>query len=152
MTTQAATLDQLDAQHAAELAFYDSLDPMQVIYTESGWTVKDIFQHVADWDAQIVRALRELAAGGLYLDPALDDYDTVNAQWHATHKDDTPAQVRETFHNTRAELRAALAALSDEQAHQASRAPWQTQNPMNALDMVLDMLGHAAAHMQDIRG
>lgn len=83
---------------------------------EDGWGLKDHLAHIAAWELSLIALLtggNRSAAVGI---PAGDDHDTdsVNAIIHQRLRGLTAAEVRALLRGTHAQLRDALAPLTDE--------------------------------------
>jgi hypothetical protein len=77
----------------------------------AAWTARDIYAHLARWQADTLAALEHLRAGQPAPQPAEDD-DTRNARWAAADAQLTTQQARARCVASRAALLAALRALS----------------------------------------
>lgn len=66
-------IDQLTETHLATRQILDKIDLELVVYKDTGWRVRDILGHMATWDQEVAKSLRDYQAGIEYLIPDLDD-------------------------------------------------------------------------------
>jgi hypothetical protein len=85
---------------------------------KDGWAIKDHLAHLAAWEAGTAALLRgesRYAAMGVDLGKlAPNDFDAINKLIYALHKDESPEQVLNYFHEAHIGLQAELAKLSDD--------------------------------------
>ncbi len=84
---------------------------------KDGWAIKDHLAHLAAWEkstAALLRGESRYAAMGVELGSlAPNDFDAINQQIYAQHKDRPLDDVLNFFHNAHVELQNELAKMSD---------------------------------------
>lgn len=66
-------MDQLTETHLATRNVLDEIDLELVVFKDTGWRVRDIVGHMATWDQEVAKSLRDYQAGSVYLIPDLDE-------------------------------------------------------------------------------
>ncbi len=84
---------------------------------KDGWAIKDHLAHLAAWEAStaaLVRGESRYAAMGVNLGKlAPNDFDAINQQIYAQHKDKSVEEVLKFFHSAHAELLGQIAKMAD---------------------------------------
>src|SRR5688572_10300513 len=88
-------------------------DTARVVYTDSGWTVKDLVAHVSAWEAEMLHSLQAYADGGEYEVEGFTGDDAQNAIFYEQHKDAAFETLLERWTQTRESLKTLIGALSD---------------------------------------
>jgi len=96
-------------------ALLQSLGPNDLTITGAdGWEVKDHLIHIAAWEHSLLALLeggdRRQAMG---VGQGVDETDAINAAVWAMHREKTPAQALDYFHQTHALLVKRLGSMSD---------------------------------------
>jgi hypothetical protein len=138
-------------------ALIDSLGPGGLLLTGSdGWAVKDHLIHVAAWEHSLLALLqgrdRHKALG---VGPDVDETDAINAAVWTMHRDKTPEEALDYFHQSHALLMKQLSTMSDADL-QLPYNHYQPNEPQDdpadnrpALEWVAgDTYEHYVAHMQ----
>lgn len=125
---------------------------------EGGWGLKDHLAHIAAWELSLVALLTggdRSAAAGI---PAGEDHDTdsVNAIIHQRLRGLTAAEVRALLRGTRAQLRDALAPLTDEDlvkpySHYQAQAAGETDNRPVIGWITGNTFDHVSEHLDAMR-
>lgn len=122
------------------------IDTNNVIYDESGWTVKDLIAHITAWEEEAIRSLQAFYNGRVYTIDK-DDH-TYNHEQQVKRKDLTIVEVFSAWDAVRQEFIAAVTAIPDEKFDQLMTLPWGEQN--TPAHLVREMLKHEADHIQEI--
>ena len=69
-------LEQLTETHLATRNALDEINLELVVYNDTGWRVRDILGHMATWDQEVAKSLRDYQAGEEYLIPDRDEEET----------------------------------------------------------------------------
>lgn len=103
----------LSDSHSDTQSTIEGTDLEWVVYGDSGWRIRDVIGHIAEWDRQVTKSLRAYQAGTEYAIPNLDENEfneaafmeqrasaaeQVYAEWELARQDFIKA-VRETTAN-----------------------------------------------------
>lgn len=124
------------------------IDPMLVVYHDSGWRVKDLIGHVAAWESEFLRSLQAHARGEAYDVPGYTDDDTYNAAAHLTYVDEPVESIFARWADTRRRLIETLLALSPDDFERPMRYPWHQNGPPRRL--LGNAVGHQSEHLAHI--
>lgn len=133
----------------------ESLGPNGLTLTGAdGWAVKDHLIHVAAWEHSLLALLdgsdRRKAMG---VGPDVDETDAINAAVWSMHRNKTPEQALDYFHQTHALLMKRLGSMSDEDLklpynHFQPNEPRDPSDNRPALDWVAgNTYEHYSEHM-----
>jgi hypothetical protein len=133
----------------------ESLGPTGLSITGvDGWAVKDHLIHIAAWEHSLLALLqgadRRQAMG---VGPDVDETDAINAAVWAMHRNKTPQQALEYFHQTHALLLKLLRTMSDDDLrlpynHYQPNEPRDASDNRPALDWVAgNTYDHYAEHV-----
>lgn len=142
-------LRQLDETHQRSLTLLRDVDPMQLIYEESGWRIKDIVAHVATWDAETLRSFHAFRRGGAYSIPNYQGVDDFNAYAASMRMDEPFAQIMEDWDATRRWLAIILNAMSEDDFSVEMTYPSGRRGLPRQLAQ--EIFEHEAEHMEHIR-
>src|SRR5690349_1008588 len=123
-------LELMDVAQAEQTAFVAQLSAQEKgkFGTLEAWSVKDHIANNAAWFENATRLLTA-AAQGQTPEPSQSDVDR-NPQIFAEHARQSWNEVMEYATRAFAELRAAIAANSEENLSEADRLPWRKGNPL----------------------
>jgi len=133
----------------------DSLGPAGLMVAGSdGWAVKDHLIHIAAWEHSLLALLesgdRHQAMG---VGRDVDETDAINAAVWAMHRDKTPEQALDYFHQTHALLLKQLRTMGDDDLrlpynHYQPKEPRDANDNRPALDWVAgNTYEHYAEHV-----
>lgn len=92
----------LAESHSGLRATIDGSDPEKRIYTNTGWRIRDIIGHIANWEREVTKSLRAFQAGTEYAITNLEENDfneeavkaqqaltsqQVYVEWEQAHED-----------------------------------------------------------------
>jgi Protein of unknown function (DUF1706) len=137
----------------------DSLGPAGLSLTGAdGWAVKDHLIHVAAWEHSLLALLQGADIHqAMGIGPDVDELDAINAAVWSMHRDKTPEEALEYFHQTHALLMKHLNAMSDADLqlpynHYQPNEPRDPADNRPALEWVAgDTYQHYAEHTDWIR-
>src|SRR5215211_1328424 len=96
-------------------ATLSTADAERVVYTDSGWKVKDLVAHVSAWEAEMLRSLQAYVEGSEYQVEGFTDDDAQNAIFYAQRKD-VPFEILVVqWTQTRDSLKSLISNLTDAQ-------------------------------------
>lgn len=111
-------------------------DPDWTAPTDGDWTFADHVAHLAGWFEEGAAALEAHSAGGAWADLPPDGIDAYNARQVGAARGSAPRELRARFEAGHARLRAATAAMTDEQWLDPEGFSWAYE----------DLHGHVRAH------
>ena len=130
-----------------------ALTPAQetsIIYGE--WTVRELLQHIAAWDRELVRGFRQLRAGRR---PSLADYDEAefNARAARVRGDVSLPHLLDDAHEAHEELVALMETLSEAEWRRPTAHRWSNGAPMTVGSLFSYQYhgeSHYAGHAREI--
>lgn len=132
-------LDQIASEYARLVALVDRFSDAErvkpLVETNS---LKDMLAHITDWETYALRRLRTTAIGeSLPLRVPDGDFDRVNAEIYAAHKERDWADVWQDFALTHAEMVAEVRMMSESDLFDPARAEAMLGIPADsAADMI----------------
>lgn len=138
----------LASSRRAALDALQGVNPLQVVYPEQGWRVKDVLGHLAAWEREALASLQAYVEGDeQWLGPAHDGA-RYNKEVFTKRYDYDAAQCRIDWAMVRRELQFAVEAVPPEKWAGPLRFPWGEQGSVRRL--IEDMIAHEAEHLADI--
>jgi hypothetical protein len=142
-------LRHLNETYQQSLALLQTVDPLRVVYEETGWRVKDIVGHVATWDAETLRSLHAFRRGGAYTIPNYVGADDFNGYAATARMDEPFAQILADWDATRRWMLIIFNAMSDDDFSAEMTYPDGERGSIRLL--VQSIFEHEAEHMEQIR-
>ena len=130
------------------LAEVEAIPPNTIIYTESGWTVKDIVGHILTWDEQVLLSLTAYHAGSEHRIPDFS-LQLFNHQRRDALKDHPAAQIYMQWASTRERLSDIVLKMTPDELAGEMTYPSGRSGLAGAL--VEEVNEHAQDHLKDIR-
>lgn len=117
-------LAQIEAQHVRLVALVNTFSPERRLQPlVDKLTLKDLIAHITDWETYMLHRIRSAQLGEtLPLRVPDGDFDRVNAEIYAAHKDRDWADVWQDFTRTYEEVVAELRTLSESDLFDPARA------------------------------
>ncbi|MBI3159487.1 MAG: DinB family protein [Chloroflexi bacterium] len=112
---------------------------------QDDWSVKDLMGHILWWEGYAMTRVMLMQAGGVV--PALDDFNALNAQVFAAHRDLPLDFLRREWEASLHRLEAYLRTLSDKQLNHAPEG-WDDRSPYRLLGG--NTFGHYLEHQPDL--
>lgn len=139
----------LESSRHEALALLREVDDYTVVYSESGWRVKELLGHVAAWEREILAALQAFHEGETY--SLGDDYflEAYNQQHAEQRRSYDPAQIRMDWAMVRRDLQFAVQEIAPERMAHRLRFPWGVEGTVS--ELIEQALEHEADHLADIR-
>jgi uncharacterized protein (TIGR03083 family) len=139
---------QLDEARAELMAALDGIDLNAQIYP--GWTLKELFAHLAGWDDAVASSLRAHAGGREPATPAAEGINVYNAQSVETREPLSYTQTLKECEAARELLKAAIRDLPQEKFNERIILPWGGTSTVERL--VLTFVHHdREEHAAEIR-
>ena len=113
---------------------------------QTDWSVKDQIAHLSWWESFTIARVTLAVAG--HDVPMFEDFDAINAQVFAEHKDLTLAQVLAYFHDNLARLEGLVNSLTNEQLNDSTSYKSQGRSPLRLIGG--NTFGHYAEHQSDL--
>jgi hypothetical protein len=130
------------------MAILSEIDPNAVIYTDSGWTVKDLIAHLAAWDEPTALCFEAHARGSEYVIPDYAGEEAFNWGEYEKRRDMPYAEVYATWDDARTRIRNVVTTLTPEQLSSPIRYPAGGYNQCSTL--VREVWGHQQLHFRHI--
>jgi len=157
-TIRTQALARIDAERAAWGALVDEVGPdrMEEPGPMGDWTFKDLASHLTGWRAYSLARLEAGLAGEADPPPpwpaALTGDDAINAWIYDRERDRPLADVLAEADATFPRLRAAVAALAEDELRDPARFPWLEGQELGAAIVSGDYFGHLhEEHEPDVR-
>ena len=136
-------------------ALIDSLGPHGLTMTGAdGWAVKDHLIHVAAWEHSLIALLQGSDMHkALGVGPDVEETDSINAAVWSMHRNKSPEEALDYFHQTHAVLMKVLKTMSDDDLklpynHYQPHDPQEASNNRPAIEWVAgDTYNHYAEHI-----
>lgn len=141
-------LEDLDMVRRETLALIEGVPADLLIYTDSGWRLKDVLSHIAVWEDEAARSIRAFLEGSFYI---IESYDTDDSYNEAVFKQfyDAPfVDVYASWANAREELKQAVAAVPLDRFEDMMVHPWRIKGTM--IDLIRSMVDHEREHATNI--
>ncbi|GAB4500557.1 MAG: hypothetical protein Fur0035_00970 [Anaerolineales bacterium] len=144
--------EKLISEGERALAFFAALTPEQwnaPVYTEGEtWTVRSVLAHFVTAERGFLKIFADILAGG---PGASDDFDInrYNASQQAKTAALTPAELMENFRQTRAEMAAFAAGLSESDLQKIGRHPALGITSLG--EMLKLVYLHNSMHFRDLK-
>ncbi len=138
-------IERLDSSRASLLQGMDVWDLDVEVNPTSGWRVKDVLCHIAQWERLVAQAFEAHRLG--IRSPVFEPFDihAINERIRALHAEHTRDRVVQLLDQTRASF---LFALTQVPRDETVMMPWgRTGTP---LEKALDMHNHECHHTQQI--
>jgi uncharacterized damage-inducible protein DinB len=147
-----ALFARMDAERQRSHELFAGIEPAAMVYAESGWTFKDVLNHIVAWEEEAVAALRAHADGTPYAPPLLDHSEPELARYNdavfVARRDRPLELVLAEWAAAREQLKDVVAALTAEQWETLMVFPWSDRQPPRQL--VGGMLWHEDYHRGDV--
>lgn len=142
-------LNQIAATHLDAIRELEAVDPLRVVYEESGWRVKDVVGHVVTWESEYLRSLHAFKRGGEYAINGWRGDDDFNGYAATRRMDEPMANFFTEWRSLRNWLGILVRPMTDEQLDTELLFP--DHERATARQLLIDILEHQAEHMEDIR-
>jgi hypothetical protein len=144
---EALRLDRARIQHiTTNLSAVDLEKP----FSPEGWSIKDFLAHMAHWK-NAAHALLVAYTHDQPLPAVEPSGDEPNAERRQAYSTLTLADAKAFWEETNQHFIDLVAdELDDERLSEEVRAPWSEDDTLTACDLVADMCGHDAEHMDFI--
>ena len=147
-----ALFARMDAERQRSHELFAGIDEAALIYADSGWTFKDVLNHITAWEEEAVAALRAHAESASYAPPLSAHTDDELARYNdavfVSRRDLPLERVLADWAAAREQLKAVVAALAPEQWEALMVYPWSDRHPPRGL--VGGMLWHEDYHRGDV--
>lgn len=148
-----ALLKRLDTTLDEAQTALKKIDPLQIIYEETQWRVKDIVAHVATWEMEMARGIYTYRRGGEYLLPGAEDRytfdeDDFNANAAHVRYDDTMPHIHSDWSTARSWLKVLVGAMTPEELEVRFKFPWGVKG--TTVELLQELLSHHDEHMREI--
>jgi hypothetical protein len=147
--TKSELLRALDETHDRTLEILRDADPLQVVYEESGWRVKDVVAHIVTWETESLRSFHAFRRGGAYSIRNFIDEDDFNGFAAASRMEEPMPQIMEDWSATRSWLKMILNAMSEDELSTEMTHPSGSIGTARALAQ--DVAEHEAEHAGHLR-
>jgi hypothetical protein len=140
-----ALLQQMDETRAKILSSLQAIEHQAIIYTEGGWKLTDVINHMMVWEEislVSLQAFREGKEGPVVEEPIF------NAQTVAERRHWSVEAIFAAWQSARDQFKAAIVAIPEEQWHSQFLFPWGEQG--DVAKMVSGLLWHENEHLQDV--
>jgi len=143
-------LDKLDETHLATQATLNEVDLEKLVFSDSGWRIRDIVGHIATWDQEVAKSLRTYQEGSEYLIPNLDE-EEVDYNQRAVEKQQelSNQQILAEWEQAFAELRKAVQDMPVDRFPGDMLYPWGDERGSIAT-LVEFIIEHAIEHQEEI--
>jgi hypothetical protein len=125
-----------------------------IVYTESGWRVKDLVAHIIVWEQEALLALKAYHNDGEYIIPGYvfgssAHEDAFNARVFEKCHDWDMLRISEEMRAAHSDLNMALAVLPDDKLNGEMMCAWGARSTVSA--MIADLVQHERNHTEDIK-
>jgi hypothetical protein len=138
----------LSDSHAATQSTIEGTDPEWQVYEDSGWRIRDVISHIAEWDRQVTKSLRAYQAGTEYAISNLDE-DDFNEVAVMEQRALSTEQVYEEWEAARQDFIEAVQEIPDDSFPGDLLYPWGDERGGIA-QLVQYMVDHDAEHQEEI--
>lgn len=146
MRLHAALIHRLEEARASLQSLLPQVNPNLPIYPT--WTLKQLLDHLAGWDETLVMTLQAHQKGIRPTAISATTLEAYNAELIAQRASLSLEQSQEAFHTTRAVLKEALLALSEEKLVEPMHLPWGEEA---TLSQVVELWArHEEEHTADL--
>lgn len=143
-------LDILAEAHLAVRAILDDVDLEMPVYEDTGWRIRDIVGHIATWEREVAKSLRNYQLGSEYLIPDLDKGEVeYNERAVLEQRKLSPQQILKEFEQAYNDFRKAIQELSDDRFPGDMLYPWGHERGSIA-KLVEYMIEHTVEHKDEI--
>lgn len=149
MSQSKAELQQALKQRYEEvLRLLPTINPLMVVYEESGWRVKDIIAHVVTWETERLRSLHAYRRGSAYQIKGYerDEYNGLAAN---AKQFETLDQILMDWDAVRNWFDIYLNAMPESAMNDDMIFPWGQTGTVR--ELITSMLTHLETHLADIR-
>jgi hypothetical protein len=121
-----------------------------VIFTESGWSVRDILGHIATWDREVTKSLKAILKGDSYLIVDLDDDESdFNGLAVQEQRKLSKTDLLNEWNSAQGDLVKALNEIPLDKFPGDFEFPWGDENGTILL-LIEYMLDHKLEHREEI--
>ena len=113
---------------------------------QADWSVKDQIAHLSWWETFTIARVTLVVAG--HDMPMFENFDAINAQVFAEHKDLTLAQVLAYFHDNLARIEGLVYSMTNEQLNDSTNYKSRGHSPLRLIGG--NTFGHYAEHQPDL--
>ena len=148
-TTKQELLDAIAQEYARLVGLVEQFDAdKRTVPLVDALSLKDLIAHITDWEDYALKRLRASALGEvLPLRVPDGDFDRVNAEIYATHKDRAWSDIWLDFARTHEETLAEVAALSEDDLFNPDRQQAVTGLPNRAGEAAFGLIeGNSSNH------
>ncbi len=143
-------IDQLTETHHATHKLLDNVDLEMIVYTDTGWRIRDILGHIATWDHEVAKSLRAYREGSEYIIPDLDEEEVeYNSKAVEEQRTLSNQQIVAELEKSNHALLQALQDIPDDQFPGDFLYPWDEERGSIAT-LVEYMIEHSDEHREEI--
>lgn len=143
-------LEKLTESHVATRAMLKDVDLEILVYTDTGWRIRDILGHLATWDLEVAKSLHAFRTGNEYFIPDLDeDESEYNEQAVFERRKLSTQQISAEWEQAHGEFKEAIRVIPDELFPGDVLYPWGDERGSIAL-LVDYMIEHEVEHRDEI--
>lgn len=145
-------LQDLKSTYQEALDTLSQIDPSIVVFDESGWTVRDLIDHVAMWEDEKVKGLEAFITDDVYLTPnfSTDKLSEYNRQMRDARLQCSYEEVIEVWQSIRDRMIDVVENMTTHQFKSAMTPPWGGAETMCAAAVAQDAIRHQNEHMEQI--
>lgn len=148
LTEKERLLRQLNEERKLSRYSLAGIDPHKIIYSESGWTIKDIVAHLTAWEEESVCSLQAFQNGSAYKIENFAGDDPYNHEQYIKRKDLSVEQVFADWTAIREQFRAAFEAIPEAKMAAQMTLPWgEIDTPPH---LIREILQHEQEHIREI--
>lgn len=128
------------------------IDPSTVVFDESGWTVRDLIDHIAMWEDEKVKGLEAFIIDDVYLTPnfSTDKLSEYNRQMRDARLQCSYDEVIEAWQTIRDRMIDVVEKMTPHQIKSAMTPPWGGAETMCVSAVAQDAIRHQNEHMRQI--
>lgn len=145
-------LENLKSSFHSSMTALESIDPTTVIFQDSGWTVRDLIDHVSMWEDEKVKGLQAFVNDDVYLTPdfAVEDLSAYNRKMRDARLECSVDDVYSSWRTIRHQLIAVVEIMTENQLKAAMTPPWGGADTIRAIALAQDAIRHQQEHMEQI--
>ncbi len=145
-------IEQLNAQHRHLLGLVQDFSKADFEQTPamSGWTIKDIFAHIAYWNWEAMKAVEQFARGERPVMMLDVNFDEINQRETAARREQPLHKVMQDFHRSHRSLAALIASESEHELTKTTPFKSGDDKDANAAWIVGGIIEHYQEHLQPL--
>ena len=143
-------LDRLAETHSAIQIILEGIDLEQRVYSDTDWRIRDILGHIATWDREVTKSLRDFLSGIEYVIPGIEEGESeYNEQAVLGQRTLSTQQIFTEWEQAREDFKAALSDIPLDQFPGDLLYPWGDERGSIA-QLVDYMIEHDEEHKDEI--